>query len=133
MRDNYLFERICRELSPVRYVCLCGLEDYIMREPYKYPDLSSIEANPEFLRMQQLMDDRIKSIREADTKSIEEVCKVILNKLGYPNNIELHKYVNSNKTEFVNVKTNEILASVETINDGTVFYTETKYYGDWFR
>ena len=104
-----------------------------MRELYKYPDLSSIEANPESIRMQQLMDDRIKSIREADTKSIEEVCKVILNKLGYPTNIELHKYVNSKKTEFVNVKTNEILASVETTNDGTVFSTETKYYGDWFR
>lgn len=104
-----------------------------MRELYKYPDSSTFEANPEFLRIQQLMDDRIKSISEADTKSIEEVCKVILNKLGYPNNIELHKYVNSNKTEFVNVKTNEILASIETTNDGTVFYTETKYYGDWFR
>ena len=104
-----------------------------MRELYKYIDLSEVETNPEFLSMQQLMNDRIKSIREADTKSIEEVCKVILNKLGYPNNIELHKYVNSNKTEFVNVKTNEILASVETTNDGTMFYTETKYYGDWFR
>ena len=64
-----------------------------MNDFYKYPDLSSIEANPEFLRMQQLMCDRIKSIRE----------------------------------------TNEILASVETINDGIVFSTETKYYGDWFR
>lgn len=104
-----------------------------MRELYKYIDLSEVESHPEFLRMQQLMCDRIKSIREADTKSIEEVCKVILNKLGYPNNIELHKYVNSNKTEFVNVKTNEILASVETINDGIVFSTETKYYGDWFK
>ena len=104
-----------------------------MREVYKYPDLSTFEANPEFLRIQQLMDDRTKAISEADTKSIEEVCKVILNKLGYPNNIELHKYTNSKKTEFVNVKTNEILASVETINDGIVFYTETKYYGDWFK
>ena len=104
-----------------------------MRELYKYPDLSSVETNPEFLRMQQLMDDRIKAISEADTKSIEEVCKVILNKLGYPNSIELHKYVNSSKAEFVNIQTNEILASVETINDGIVFYTETKYYGDWFR
>ena len=104
-----------------------------MRELYKYPDLSSIEANPEFLRMQQLMYDRIKSIREADTKSIEEVCKVILNKLGYPNNIELHKYVNSSKAEFVNIQTNEILAGVETINDDIMFYTETKYYGDWFK
>ena len=25
------------------------------------------------------------------------------------------------------------LSSVETINDGIVFYTETKYYGDWFK
>ena len=104
-----------------------------MSNIYKYTNLSEVETNPEFLSMQQLMNDRIKSIREADTKSIEEVCKVILNKLGYPNNIELHKYVNSNKTEFVNVKTNEILASVETTNDGIVFYTETKYYGDWYK
>ena len=104
-----------------------------MREVYKYPDLSTFEDNPEFLRMHQLMYDRIKSIREADTKSIEEVCKVILNKLGYPNNIELHKYVNSSKAEFVNIQTNEILASVETINDDIMFYTETKYYGDWFK
>ena len=104
-----------------------------MSDVYKYTNLSEVETNPEFLRMQRLMGDRIKAIREADTKSIEEVCKVILNKLGYPNNIELHKYVNSNKTEFVNVKTNEILASVETINDGTMFYAETKYYGDWYK
>ena len=83
-----------------------------MSDVYKYPDSSTFEANPEFLRMQQLMNDRIKSIREADTKSIEEVCKVILNKLGYPNSIELHKYVNSSKAEFVNIQTNEILASV---------------------
>ena len=104
-----------------------------MNDFYKYPDLSSVETNPEFLRIQQLMYGRIKSIREADTKSIEEVCKVILNKLGYPNNIELHKYVNSSKAEFVNIQTNEILASVETINDDIMFYTETKYYGDWFK
>ena len=104
-----------------------------MNDFYKYPDLSSVETNPEFLRIQQLMYGRIKSIREADTKSIEEVCKVILNKLGYPNSIELHIYQGSSKTEFVNIETNEILASVETINDGIVFSTETKYYGDWFR
>ena len=104
-----------------------------MNDFYKYTNLSSVETNPEFLRIQQLVYGRIKSIREADTKSIEEVCKVILNKLGYPNNIEVNLYQGSSKTEFVNVKTNEILASVETINDGTMFYTETKYYGDWFR
>ena len=83
-----------------------------MSDVYKYPDSSTFEANPEFLRIQQLMDDRIKAISEADTKSIEEVCKVILNKLGYPNSIELHKYVHSSKAEFVNIQTNEILASV---------------------
>lgn len=47
--------------------------------------------------------------------------------------LRILKLGNGFKTEFVNVETNEILASVETINDGIVFYTETKYYGDWFR
>ena len=73
------------------------------------------------------------SIWENETQAKELVAKRIVNVFGYPNNIELRIYQGSGKTEFVNVKTNEILASVETINDGIVFSTETKYYGDWFK
>ena len=74
-----------------------------------------------------------KSVWENETQAKELVAKRIVNFFGYPHNIEVNLYQGSNKTEFVNVKTNEILASVETINDGTMFYTETKYYGDWFK
>ena len=74
-----------------------------------------------------------KSVWENETQAKELVAKRIVNFFGYPHNIELHLYHGSSKTEFVNVKTNEILASVETINDGTMFYTETKYYGDWYK
>ena len=74
-----------------------------------------------------------KSIWENENEAKELVAKRIINVFGYPHNIELHLYQGSSKTEFVNVKTNEILASVETINDGIVFSTETKYYGDWFK
>ena len=78
-------------------------------------------------------DSVCKSVCENETQAKELVAKRIVNVFGYPNNIELRIYQGSGKTEFVNVKTNEILASVETINDGTMFYTETKYYGDWFK
>lgn len=78
-------------------------------------------------------DSVCKSVWENETQAKELVAKRIVSVFGYPHNIELHLYQGSSKTEFVNVKTNEILASVETINDGTMFYTETKYYGDWFK
>ena len=74
-----------------------------------------------------------KSIWENENEAKELVAKRIINVFGYPHNIEVNLYQGSSKTEFVNIETNEILASVETINDGIVFYTETKYYGDWFR
>lgn len=93
-----------------------------MVDIYKYTDLNEIEVHPEFVRLQQMMNDRIKSIWEGENEAKEKVSKVILNKLGYPNNIELFTYQNSNKTEFVDVKTSTILACVELVNDGTVFY-----------
>ena len=104
-----------------------------MNSVYKYTNLSEIEVHPEFVRLQQMMNDVSKSIWESENEAKEKVSKVILNKLGYPNNIELFTYQNSNKTEFVDVKTNTILACVDLVNDGTVFSTETKYYGDWFK
>lgn len=104
-----------------------------MRELYKYIDLSEIKSPPEFLRLRQMIDNVSKSVWENETQAKELVAKRIVNFFGYPHNIEVNLYQGSSKTEFVNVKTNEILASVETINDGIVFSTETKYYGDWFK
>ena len=98
-----------------------------MNDIYKYSKLNEIEVHPEFVRLQQMMNDVSKSIWESENEAKEKVSKVILNKLGYPNNIELFTYQNSNKTEFVDVKTNTILACVDIVNDGTVFYIETKY------
>ena len=104
-----------------------------MNDVYKYPNLNEIEVHPEFVRLQQMMNDRTKSIWESQHEAKEKVSKVILNKLGYPNNVELYTYQNSNKTEFVDVKTNTILACVDLVNDGTVFYVETKYFGGWYK
>lgn len=104
-----------------------------MNSVYKYTNLSEIEVHPDFVRLQQMMNDKAKSIWESQHEAKEEVSKIVLNKLGYPNNIELFTYQNSNKTEFVDVKTNTILACVDLVNDGTVFYTETKYFGDWYK
>ena len=75
----------------------------------------------------------IKSIWENGIHAKELVSKKLTNVFGYPNELGLITYSDSGKTEFVNVETNEILASVETINDGTMFYTETKYYGEWYK
>jgi len=87
---------------------------------------SDVESCPDLMRIKQKMDNRVKSIKEV-------VAKAVINKFGYPNDIVVNVYLSSSKVEFVNVKTNEILASVETINDGVLFYTETKYYGDWYK
>ena len=104
-----------------------------MNSIYDYQNLNEIEVHPEFVRLQQMMNDRVKSIWESEIEAQEKVSKVILNKLGYPNNIELYTYQNSSKTEFVDIKTNTILACVDVVNDGTVFYVETKYFGDWYK
>ena len=104
-----------------------------MSDVYKYTNLSEIESHPEFLRLRQMIDNVSKSVWENESQAKELVTKRIVNTFGYPHNIEVNLYQGSSKTEFVNIETNEILASVETINDGTMFYTETKYYGDWFK
>ena len=95
-----------------------------MRELYKYSTEMGVK---------DYFYPQIKSIWENEIEAKELVTKKLINVFGYPNELGLITYSGSSKTEFVNVKTNEILASVETINDGTMFYTETKYYGDWFK
>lgn len=95
-----------------------------MRELYKYATEMGVK---------DYFHTALKSIIENEAEAKELVSKNLINVFGYPNELGLITYSGSSKTEFVNVKTNEILASVETINDGIVFYTETKYYGDWFR
>ena len=82
---------------------------------------------------QSYFDSVCKSVWEKEAEAKELVTKRIVNTFGYPHNIEVNLYQGSSKTEFVNIETNEILASVETINDGIVFSTETKYYGEWFK
>ena len=104
-----------------------------MSDIYKYPNLNEIEVHPEFVRLQQMMSDVSKSIWESENEAKEKVSKVILNKLGYPNNVELFTYQNSNKAEFVDVKNSTVLACVDLVKDGRVFYVETKYFGDWYK
>ena len=96
-----------------------------MSDFYKSTNLSNTN--------QSYFDSVCKSVWENESQAKELVTKRIVNVFGYPHNIEVNLYQGSSKTEFVNIETNEILASVETINDGTMFYTETKYYGDWYK
>ena len=96
-----------------------------MNDFYKSTNLSNVN--------QSYFDSVCKSVWENETQAKELVAKRIVNFFGYPHNIEVNLYQGSSKTEFVNIETNEILASVETINDGIVFSTETKYYGDWYK
>lgn len=70
---------------------------------------------------------------ENEIEAREIVAKKLLEVFGYPNNIEIHTYQHTSKVEFVNSVTNEVLACVETVNDGIVFSTEIKYYGDWWK
>lgn len=101
-----------------------------MSNIYSYTNLSEIELCPEFLSMRKLLDSSCKSIWENENNAKELVAKRLLDVFGYPNNIAMYTYFGSSKTEFVNIETNEILACIETINDGIVFSTEIKYYGD---
>lgn len=80
-----------------------------------------------------LVESKISSIYENEIKAKEIVAKKISNVFGYPHNIEVYTYQHLNRTDFVNSNTSEILACVETINNGIVFYTEVKYYGDWWK
>ena len=80
-----------------------------------------------------LAESKISSIYENEIKAKEIVAKKIISVFSYLNNIKVYIYQHLNKVDFVNSNTNEILACVETINNGTVFYTEVKYYGDWWR
>ena len=96
-----------------------------MNDFYKSTNLSNVN--------QSYFDSVCKSIWENEIQAKELVSKKLINVFGYPNELGLITYYGSSKTEFVNIQTNEILASVETINDGIVFSVETKYYGDWFR
>lgn len=98
-----------------------------------HTNLSEMESNPEFLRMRGLVDAACKSMWENEIEAREIVAKKLLVVFGYPNNIEIFTYQGSSKVEFVNSVTNEVLACVETVNDGIVFSTEVKYYGDWWR
>ena len=98
-----------------------------------YTELPDVEIHPEFLRAQQTVDESVKSIQEMELKAKEDVAKAVINKFGYPNDIVVNVYLASSKVEFVDINTNEILASVQTMNDGALFYTETKYYGDWYK
>lgn len=104
-----------------------------MNNIYNRTNLSEIESHPEFLRMRKLADTSYNSIRYNEIEAKEVTAKKLLDVFGYPNNIEMYSYQGSSKVEFVNVVTDEILACVETINDGIVFYTEIKYYGDWWK
>lgn len=104
-----------------------------MKELYRYCDISEIQSHPDSLRLRQAINSASRSVWENESQAKELVAKRIINAFGYPNNIEARTYQYANKIEFIDVKTNEILASVETINDGMMFYTETKYYGDWYK
>lgn len=104
-----------------------------MSNIYSHTNLSEMESHPEFLRMRELVDTKCKSIWENEIEAREIVAKKLLEVFGYTNNIEICTYQDSSKVEFVNVVTNEILSCVETVNDGIVFSTEIKYYGDWWK
>lgn len=104
-----------------------------MSNIYNYTDLSEIESHPEFLRMRKLADTAYNSVRYNEIEAKELTAKKLLDVFGYPNNIEMYTYQGSSKVEFVNSVTNEVMACVETVNDGIVFSTEIKYYGDWWR
>lgn len=53
-----------------------------MNDIYKYSKLNEIEVHPEFVILQQMMNDVSKSIWESENEAKEKVSKVILNKLG---------------------------------------------------
>lgn len=104
-----------------------------MNNIYSYTNLNEIELCPEFLCMRKVVNTARKSIWENEIEAKEIVAKKLLDVFGYPNKIEIRTCSGSSKLEFVNSETNSILACIETVNDGTVFSTEIRYYGDWFK
>ena len=83
--------------------------------------------------LHQMIDTAKRSVNTEYTLSKESDCEKLLSVFGYPHSIEMYTYQNSNKTEFVEVNNNTLLASVEIKNDEVSFWVETKYYGDWYK
>ena len=83
--------------------------------------------------LHQKIETATRSVNTEYTLSKESVCEKLLSVFGYPHNIEIFTYQNSNKTEFVEVNNNTLLASVEIKNDEVSFWVETNYYGDWYK
>lgn len=53
------------------------------------------------------------SIMRIKREKLEFVCRAILNKLGYPNNIEIITFQQNNDVHFIDSLTNEVVAKVE--------------------
>ena len=98
-----------------------------------YIDLPDVESCPDFMKMKQMVNTKIHSLSTDYVLAKENVCEKLLSVFGYPHNIEMFTYQNSNKTDFVEVSNNTLLASVEIKNDEVSFWVETNYYGDWYK
>ena len=83
--------------------------------------------------LHQMIGTAKRSVNTEYTLAKESVCEKLLSVFGYPHNIEMFTYQNSNKTDFVEVSNNTLLASVEIKNDEVSFWVETNYYGDWYK
>ena len=66
--------------------------------------------------MEQLFNGIRKSIMSQKHEAMEIVSKKILNKFGYPNNIEVFLFQQNNNLHFVDVLTNEVVAKIEMKN-----------------
>lgn len=83
--------------------------------------------------LQQKIESCLSSLHKEESLAKEVVCEKLLNVFGYPNNVELYTFNNSNLTHFVDVKNNISLAGVEVKNDELSFWVEVNYYGDWWK
>ena len=66
--------------------------------------------------MKQLFNSIHKSTMSRKHEAMEAVSKKILNKFGYPNNIEVFSFQQNNDLHFVDVLTNEVVAKIEMKN-----------------
>lgn len=66
--------------------------------------------------MGQLFNRITKSIMTRKHEAMEMVSKKVLNKFGYPNNIEVFSFQQNNDCYFVDVSTGEAIAKVEMKN-----------------